>query len=469
MNGNTQATQELTGFGYHTGEEVQELQKALSVGGQYATTLPGSMTGGAALAVEDLDRTLKLVTNSMEDLVFWKDVIKQKMTQVVGEYNLQNAYGAEVSPFFAMGGTPTATDAGYNRDTFTVKYLGTQGSVQHNLTLIQSAHGPVVAREVKNKTVELLSRNERAMFTANSAINTLEYDGVDAQIRSKGSDSKYTAQGWVGYNISGTNDAPIEDIRASDVAQDLSQDTLEEASLRALNAFGRPKQCYLANDVHSRYSRSFYLSQRTMPGMMMPSGFYTPDFRGSIKFDFRPSVFLRARQQVLATAVGAGSAPSFTLAAASTGSSFTSSGTYSYRISAVYADGETLAASQVAQAVTSGQIVSATLTYSNSPLYFNVFRAPVGTTTGHLFIGRVGAPTGGSGNAIAIDSNVALPGSSSAYLLMNDPDVLCWKQLGSLIKYDLAVTNTSYQWLQLMYGSMLIMQPRKNIIISNIA
>lgn len=88
MNGNTQATQELTGFGYHTGEEVQELQKALSVGGQYATTLPGSMSGGAALAVEDLDRTLKLVTNSMEDLVFWKDVIKQKMTQVVGEYNL---------------------------------------------------------------------------------------------------------------------------------------------------------------------------------------------------------------------------------------------------------------------------------------------------------------------------------------------------------------------------------------------
>lgn len=53
----------------------------------------------------------------------------------------QNAYGAEVSPFFAMGGTPTATDAGYNRDTFQVKYLGTQGSVQHNLTLIQSAHG----------------------------------------------------------------------------------------------------------------------------------------------------------------------------------------------------------------------------------------------------------------------------------------------------------------------------------------
>lgn len=308
------------------------------------------------------------------------------------------------------------------------------------------------------------------MFVADSTINSLEYDGVDAQIRTKGASSKYTAQGWVGYNVAGVNDSPVMDNRSStDASQDLSQETLEQAGLQALNAFGRPKQCYLPTDVHSRYSRSFYLSQRTMPGMMMPSGFYTPDFRGTIKFDFRPSVFLRARQQVLSSAVSASAAPAVSFSATGTTGSFAASGTYSYRISAVYADGETLAAAQGTQAVTAGQIVSSTITYSGTPLYFNIFRAPVGTTAGHLFIGRAGLPAGGSGNAVAIDSDTTLPGSSSAYLLMNDPDVLCWKQLGSLIKYDLAVTNTSYQWLQLMYGSMLIMQPRKNIIISNIA
>jgi hypothetical protein len=43
----------------------------------------------------------------------------------------------------------------YARDIAIVKYLGTFGQVQHNLTLIQAAHGPVVAREVKNKTIEL--------------------------------------------------------------------------------------------------------------------------------------------------------------------------------------------------------------------------------------------------------------------------------------------------------------------------
>jgi hypothetical protein len=462
-------TQELTGFGYHTAEEVQELQKALSIGGQYATTTPGNLSGGPALAVEDLDRTLKLVTASLEDLVLWKDVIKQKVMQTVGQYNVQNQYGNEVSPFFTMGSTPTSTDAGYNRDVFIVKYLGTQGSVQHNLTLIQAAHGPVVAREVKNKTVELLERNERAMFDADSTINSLEYDGIDSQIRVKGVQSKYIPQGWVGYNKVGVDDTPVLDTRSAGATSQLSQDFNEEAALRALNNFGRPKQMYLATDIHSEYSRSFYLSQRTMPGMMQPSGWYTPDFRGTLKFDFRPSVFLRARQGVLSSAVSAGSAPTFTLShTAGAGSMFAASdaGTYSYQISAVYADGETLPAAASSVSVVAGDVVSAAITYSGSPLYFNIFRAPINTTVGQLFIGRI-APAG-TGVSTPIDSNVRLPGSSRAYLLMNDPDVLAWKQLGSLIKYDLAVTNTSYQWLQLLYGSMLVTGPRKNVIIDNL-
>ena len=141
-------------------------------------------------------------------------------------------------------------------------------------------------------------------------------------------------------------------------------------------------------------------------------------------------------------------------------------GTYSYRVSAVYADGETLAAAEINGAIAAGDKVTIEITYTGTPLYFNVFRAPVGTTVGHEFIGRV-APAG-SGAAHDVDFNKKLPGSARAYLMMHDPDVFCWKQLGSMIKYDLAVTDTSYRWLQLMYGTPLIMAPRKNVIIENI-
>lgn len=455
----------MTGFGGHSVQEVEELQKALSIGGEYASTAPGSLTGGPALAVEDLDRTLKLVTHSMEHLRLWKDVIKQKVNQTVHEFNVQNSYGSEVSPFFQMGGTPQATDAQYNREVYIVKYLGTQGQVQHNLTLIQAAHGPVVAREVKNKTIELLARNERAMFEADSSINSLEYDGIEKLIRAKESDAQYKSTAFAGYDSEGVDDSVIIDARAN-----LDEDLCEDATLRAVNNFGMPMDMYLSTDVHSGFSKAFYAKQRTRPGDRTAAGYLVPEFVGTLNFKFKPSLFNRPRKTPLGTTVSASSAPTLasTASPADGSSEFATAdaGTYSYKISAVYSDGETVASSATSTAVSAGDKVTTEITYSGSPLYFNIFRAPVGTAAGWEFIGRV-APAG-TGNAHNIDYNSTVPGSAKAYLLMHDPDVLCWKQLGSLIKYDLAVTNTSYQWLQLLYGMMVIQAPRKNVIIKNL-
>jgi len=462
--------QTLTGFGSHTAQEVEELQKALSVGDEYATQTPGQLTGGAALAVEDLDRTLKLVTHSMEHLRLWKDVIKQKVGQTVHEFNIQNSYGAEVSPFFQMGGTPTATDAQYNRDVYVVKYLGTQGSVEHNLTLIQAAHGPVVAREVKNKTIELLARNERSMFEADESINALEYNGIDRLIRTKEQEAQYKSTAFAGYEIASSDDTVILDAKnLSDGI--LDEDLCEDSCLRAVNNFGMPMDMYLATDVHSDFSKAFYAKERVRPGDRTAAGYLVPEFMGTLNFKFKPSLFNRARISPLASTVSASAAPTIANGAspADAASKFTAAdaGDYEYVISAVYADGETVAsAAQVVSTVAAGDKVTMEITYAGAPLYFNIFRSPKDATGENRWIKRI-AP-GGSGNAHDIDFNERVPGSSRAYLMMHDPDVFCWKQLGSLIKYDLAVTNTSYQWLQLLYGMVVIQAPRKNIIIDNL-
>lgn len=457
---------DLTGFGAHTADEVDSLQKALSLGSEYASTVPGSLTGGAALAVEDLDRTLKLVTHGMEHLKLWKDITKDKATQTVHEFNVQNSYGSEVSPFFQMGSTPQATDASYARDIAIVKYLGTQGQVQHNLTLIQAAHGPVVAREVKNKTVELLARNERAMFEADSGINSLEYDGIDAQITSKETQSKYKAAAFSGYDSQADSDSVIID--AAGAAPD--EDLFENMCLIALNNFGMPMDCYLSTNLHSRFSKAFYAKERVRPGDSTAAGYLIKEFAGSLNFRFKGSVFNRPRRTPLAAAISASSAPTLANTASPTdaASSFKSAdaGTYHYKISAVYRDGETLPSSDTSTAVSAGDGVTTEITYSGSPLYFNIFRAPVGTSTGWEFIGRV-APAG-SGTAHTIDLNKQQPGLGSAYLLMHDPDVLVFRQLGSMIKYDLAVTDTSYKWLQLLYGMIVVPAPRKNVIAKNL-
>ena len=460
----------LSGFGAHSAEDVEQLQKALAIGSEYSTTLPENLTQGAALAVEDLDRTLKLITFGLEDIKLWKDIIKDRAIQTVHEFNIQAGYGQELSPFFAMGGTPVETDAIYNRDIAIVKYLGTFGQVQHNLTLIQAAHGPIVAREVKNKTVELIYKNEKALFTANSSINALEYDGVDFQIKSKQNLSKYIPNAFVGYSTQGQNDSVVIDQRGAD----MTEDTNEEACLIALNNFGRPMDMYLSPDVLSFYSRTFYAKERVRPGDTTSSGYRIKEFSGSLDFRFKSNVFNRPRRLPLATGIGSEAAPSITSLVVNNSdanSKFeaTDAGVYSYQVSAAYNDGETLpSAASNATITAAGQSVSATISWSGSPLFFNVFRSVApGNATDLEFIGRIPVPAT-TGTLVIIDENINLPGLGSAYLLMHDPDTLVWKQLGSMIKYDLAVIDTSYRWLQLLYGMVVIQAPRKHIIVSNI-
>lgn len=455
----------MTGFGSHTAQEVEKLQKALAISQNYGTTAPNALTGGTALAVEDLDRTLKLVTHSLEHLKLWKDVLKEKVNQTVHEYNLQNSYGQEVSPFFQMGNTPTQTDANYDREVIQVKYLGTQGQVQHDLTLIQAAHGPVIAREVKNKTIELLSRNERAMFEADSAINGLEYDGIRAQIQTKEAQTQYKSTAFAGYESAGADESVIIDVRGQ-----FDDEVAEDMALKNVNNFGMAMDCYLGTDIHSRFSKDYYNKQRTLPGETLTSGNRVKEHTGTIDYRFKPSLFNRPRKAPLAVTISGSAAPTTANgdAAADPSSKFlvTDAGTYSYKVSLVYADGETTASANEEIAVAAGEIVETEISFTGAPLYANIFRAPVGTTAGWEFIGRVAL--GASGAAVVIDRNENLPGAAEAYLLMHDTDALCWKQLGGMVKYDLAVTDTSYRWLQLLYGTPLVSAARKHVIAKNL-
>lgn len=456
----------VTGFGSMDAAKVDALQKALSISQNYGTTAPGQLAGGSALAVEDLDRTLKLVTHGLEHLKLWKDIVKEKITQTVHEYNVQNSYGQEVSPFFQMGGTPQSTDANYDREFIQVKYLGTQGQVQHNLTMIQAAHGPVIAREVKNKTVELLARNERAMFEADSNIQSLEYDGIESQIKSKESQSQYKSTAFAGYEAVGSSDSVVLDIRGK-----FDDQVAEEMALRNVNNFGMAMDCYLGTDVHSVFSRDFYLKQRTLPGETLTSGNRVKEHTGSIDYRFKPSLFNRPRISPLASSVSGSAAPTLAnmLSPADISSQFKAAdaGTYGYKMSLIFADGETTPSAEISGAVAAGDIVTVEPSYVGSPLYANVFRSEKDAAGSNWkFIKRVKLL--GSGVAITIDINDQIPGGAKAFLLMHDADALSWKQLGSMIKYDLAVTDTSYKWLQLLYGTPLITAGRKHVIAKNL-
>ena len=477
------ANSEFTGFGSHSAAEVEQLQKALGLGGQgginiegggtivdpggsYANQLPGEFRGGNALAVEDLDRTLKLVTFGLEHLRLWKDILKERVPQVVHEYNVQNAYGlSDASPFFQMGSTPAETDAQYARDVVQIKYLGTKGAVLHNLTLIQAAHGPVVAREVKNKTIELLARNERSMFYADADIQALEYDGLDKQIISKSADSKYKSEAFLGYG----EDRVLNEVVLNANGADFDEDLAEDAALTAVNNFGMPMDMYLGTDIHSAFSRAFYAKQRTVPGESLTSGNRVTEHMGTLDYRFKPSLFNRPKKNVNSKTATAAFGSINAVANYFTGGSVTA-GNAVFAAVPVYADGE----GDLYEITTSADtaitlVVSAESGERANILYWNIYKRDTtevavfgervtvaSEIAGFEFLRRVQNVVSAMGTDIMVDvdkdenlSTLSLvAGAGSAYLLMHDPDVLAWKQLGSMIKYDLAVTTTQYEWLQ---------------------
>ena len=100
-------------------------------------------------------------------------------------------------------------------------------------------------------------------------------------------------------------------------------------------------------------------------------------------------------------------------------------GVYSYRITAVYPDGETRSLTSASVTVEAGQVVTALITYEGSPFYFNVFRSDGEEDVGHKYITRL--TPAGSGIEYLLDLNRLMPRKLSAtgvfYLMLKLTDI----------------------------------------------
>jgi hypothetical protein len=190
------------------------------------------------------------------------------------------------------------------------------------------------------------------------------------------------------------------------------------------------------------------------------------------EFQLMSSVFMRPKRTPAAPIAGiaAPAAPAGTPAASNPLSKFTAAdaGAYTYRATAITADGEgAVSPVSAAATVVAGGHISVALAAVAGAIAYAVYRSPLGATTGHEFIGYA-APAAVGGVATMIDLNHKLPGLSQAYLLTKDAEVLRFKQLAPLMKMDLAVVATAYRWMQLLYGTPIVYAPRKNFLIENI-
>lgn len=451
----------VNGFGAASEEDLSQLLKALTAGQSIAA--PGSVVSGDgfAMRVESLERTLRNTTYRMEHIRLFKALPKLAAYNTVEEYNQIQEYGQAVEAFIEEGGLPNETDASYQRKYAQIKYLGTTRKVSHVMSLVKPAHGNVIAQETVNGTVHLLKSLEKALFTGDSTLDDIQFDGFIKQITSN------------------SPSANIVDLRG----KPLSQDNLIDGSLRIFDApnFGIGTHLFMNPRAHSDLVKSFFPSARYDLLQKRQDGMIGLDINGWVSpagpVSFEPDVFIDdgGVQPTASIGANAPNAPSFSTqpaAGAGAGNFGTADyGAYRYSVVAVGRNGKS-AAVQDSSAVTnssgSPRISMAVMAAGSGATvkFFEIYRTLVGAAAATAkLIGKV-ANTGGA--VSFVDNNDTIPGCTVAILFQMNLEAVSFKQLAPMVKIPLATIDTSIRWMQLVYGTPVLYTPGKILMFKNI-
>lgn len=479
---NEQMNQILSGIenGLVTPEDIEALNKAITAGYGGAGK-PTDLTYGGVLQAESLESTLKSVTFDMKNLKFWPAVSIDKAYNLFEQYNRLIGYGSDASPYMGEGGAPQEEDSTYIRDGQRIVFFGTRRKVSHQMTLVRTTVGDIVAQQAKEGTMNLLKHVERELYwghahfanVATGAMdgavsdlpaNSIAMNGLLQQLLKGDYDSQHKSKDFEGYGD------------WSSIGQDLggaviSQDDIEQLAVIALENFGAPSELHAEPVVISAFVKQFYPQFRSAPGLANQAVGYDVSkittTAGSV--DLKPNLFLRPRSGVRLQAVNS-NAPSLgsaSVAGAGSGSgSGLAAGNYQYKMTFVNDFGESAPISESGGVtITAGQVVTLTVSSSPSCKYVKVYRSAVGGAAGsEKFVGNFKYNPAGT----YVDANAKSPGLGEAFLMDMSAECLRFKQLAPLSKINFAIVSTALEFAIVLYGALFVYTPRFNCFFKNV-
>lgn len=450
------------GFGNASAADVAELNKALTTGAYAQANGVAGQTNGAALQVESLENSLKVLTYSDKHVKFWKKIAKTPAYSTVEEYNQLLSYGSNTGGFVPEGVLPETDDSEYRRQASFVKFLGTTREVSHPMTLVRSAHGDVIARENQNGILWLMKQLEHALFWGNS---------------------KLAAPGKEGVQFDGLNqmiDAEnIYDCKGSE----LKDTDINYGAQMIIENYGTPTDLYLPFETLADFSNEYFPKERViMPtqGAGYQAGLVVNKFQthgGAV--DFQPDLFLQKTKPLSGTGTGGTKAPTapgsvvVTLASETNAefgkSNASGAGTYSYSVTACNRFGESVpTACSEDIAITGSDLakgVKIVITNPSAmvvaPEYFKVYRTEANGTQKYCIMEIPAQSVAASGETTVIDLNKTLPNTYTAFMGEFTPEVIAFKQLAPIMKMDLALLGPAYRWMILLYGVPQLYAPKK--------
>lgn len=450
---------DFAGFGSSSPDEIADLKKALSAGNDVNN--PGTGAGvGFPLRVESLEATLKNVTFEMDEIKLFKAIPKVPASNTVEEFNRLISYskgGARAHDLGWMteGDLPEEEDSTYERVTMLIKFLGVVGRVTHVANTIRPAHGNVIAQETMNKTMFMLQQLEHSLFFGDSSLLTEQVDGLQRLIEDGAPDN-------------------IIDLRG----RPLGEEEMNDGLLLIRDNFGAATDVYSSTGVLADFAKLVFDRQRftaaPAPGVL---GAQVTAFQGQHgKVNLHDSIFIQPGGEPIDAGLGSTSkrplVPTITVApaaAADPNSLFVAAdaGTYIYKVVARNRHGAATPLTSASVAVVAGDSVTFTVTDGGQgTAYYEVYRSTAG---GAASTAKLAFRVKRTAAAMVItDTNADIPGTSRAFVLMQNSRSFAWSQLLPMTRIPLAAIDTSIRWAQVLYGGVKMYTPAKNLIFKNV-
>lgn len=416
----------------------------------------------------------------MKNLKFWPAVSVDKAYNLFEQYNRLISYGSDSAPYIGEGGAPQEEDSTYVRDGQKIVFFGTRRRVSHQMTLVRTTVGDIVAQQAKEGTMHLLKNVEREMYwghghymnkssgamsgsDADLPSSSIAMSGLLKQLQKGDSDAQMRAGDFEGY---GDSQSIAKDL----AGQVISQDDVEALAVIALENFGSPSEMHIEPAALSAFVKQFYPQFRSAPGLANQTVGYdvskVQTTAGAI--DFKPNLFLRPRVGARAMAVNAQApAASFTAAAANAGSgSALAAGVYQVKVTAVNDAGESSPVASAAATLAAGENIDVT-----------IGSLPAGVKSLKLYISAPGGAAGSekfagnwanAGNGVYRASGRKIAGLGEAFLLDMSAECMRFKQLAPLSKINFAIVTTALEFAIVMYGALFVYTPRFNCLFSNV-
>lgn len=443
----------LATFGDTAWETVEALNKALTAG---AGTDVSTLTGGRALTLESLENVLMTTCFSAKDIVLFPKLKRESIRAVTDSWVEKSERGTRGVAFVNEDAAATETSATYNRRVGIVKFLSTMRTI--NLAkLLEANILDVEAEEQLDGTLVLLRDVEWALYEGDSSVVTQQFDGLNKIIADNG------------------DAANVVDVEGGP----LTIEHLTEASNIIRNRFGNPTDLYLSTSVQSDLDQLTPPAHRVaIPGVGeggVAWGAPVSRIRTTFgTFECNPDIYI-VEGAAPAGAKASDPTPPTSVAGVAGSSGTIPAGTYEYRVSSVNKNGEsTTVLIDAGVAVNGAQKVTLTITDS----------AAIDETGYYIYRGRkdvadpadadvryLGKVAYGGATTTFVDDGSFIPGTSSAYLLTQDPTLMAigWRQLAPMMRFNLYPSTKAVKpWLQLLFGYMRITKPKMHVRLKNI-